>query len=382
MYFRLNPECHFIRGDIRGAIYDLITGKIYSLDENEAELISLCENNETVNASEELYKKLRAHHVGDWYRNKVYIKKLYHGSPSHRFIKGNPPELQRAYLEIGNFCNRNCWFCGIYGIKRSMGCMGCNKWQDNGKQLPQKRWIELLEELNKLDCREIFLSGGDLTLVWDKTLTILNHARELFEHVSITLHNKSVSTDVIDELNDKADIIIQCDDIKDIKLGSEDHTYLITKKPEELEIDCDGARSIDNKRIMVDYIIEDIGNLTNMVKSMHRNISLNVHKFTNNMKYHPCIGHIITISNNGDIIPCPMMRKHKLGNVKCKELYTTLENEDRGIYKFWNLNLDKIDRCRLCEFRYACNDCRALEESLTGRLEGKILCGYNPTKGD
>jgi len=63
------------------------------------------------------------------------------------------------------------------------------------------------------------------------------------------------------------------------------------------------------------------------------------------------------------------------------ELSTVIEKGWEEINKFWELNLDKIEKCTSCEFRYACNDCRALEESLTGRFNGKILCNYNPKEG-
>jgi radical SAM protein with 4Fe4S-binding SPASM domain len=76
------------------------------------------------------------------------------------------------------------------------------------------------------------------------------------------------------------------------------------------------------------------------------------------------------------------MRRHKFGNVRNSEIYTVFEKEWRSIYEFWGLNLDKIDRCTGCEFRYACTDCRALEENLTGKLDGKRLCSYNPKEGE
>jgi len=263
-----------------------------------------------------------------------------------------------------------------------MGCMGCNKWDDNDDSLPLKKWENLLEELVNLDCKEVFLKGGDLTLSWDKTMSILDYARDMFEHMYITLHEQSISKSIIDDLGDKANIILQCEDVKGVPSVAQAHTYLITVKPEDWRSNSNTISSIAQKDIMVDFIIKDTNNLVDNMRMMPRNISLNVHRFTNNMKYHPCVGHTITITHSGDAIPCPMMRKYKLGNVKHKELYTIFENENEGIYRFWNLNLDKIEKCKLCEFRYACNDCRALEEGLTGRLEGKVLCGYNPENGD
>jgi radical SAM protein with 4Fe4S-binding SPASM domain len=76
-----------------------------------------------------------------------------------------------------------------------------------------------------------------------------------------------------------------------------------------------------------------------------------------------------------------MMRNHGFGNVRNKELWTIFKGQMEKINSFWKLNLDKIERCTGCEFSYACGDGKALEESLAGKLEGKILCGYSPEDG-
>lgn len=76
-----------------------------------------------------------------------------------------------------------------------------------------------------------------------------------------------------------------------------------------------------------------------------------------------------------------MMRHHKWGNIRSKAIYTIFKEKMDKIDIFWRLNLDEIERCAKCEFRYACTDCRSIEESLTGKLDGKSLCGYNPTNG-
>ena len=45
MYFRLNPECYFIKGVKLGAIYDIIDCEIYHLDECQTDLLSDAEKN-------------------------------------------------------------------------------------------------------------------------------------------------------------------------------------------------------------------------------------------------------------------------------------------------------------------------------------------------
>jgi radical SAM protein with 4Fe4S-binding SPASM domain len=100
------------------------------------------------------------------------------------------------------------------------------------------------------------------------------------------------------------------------------------------------------------------------------------------MRYHPCIRNTLIISYTGNVLPCPMMRRHGFGNIGDKELHTLFEKGGADkINGLWKLNLGKIDRCNGCEFRYSCGDCRALEESLTGRLHGKAACNYNPEEG-
>ncbi|NMC60730.1 MAG: radical SAM protein, partial [Candidatus Methanofastidiosa archaeon] len=123
MYFRLNPECYFIKGKKSGAIFDLIDEKIYALDPKETELIALCEKNKSVSGSEEFLNEIKALRLGNFYPNKKYILKLRNRSLRQEDASSYPPELNRVILELNNTCERDCWFCGYYGVKRSAGCI-------------------------------------------------------------------------------------------------------------------------------------------------------------------------------------------------------------------------------------------------------------------
>ena len=155
---------------------------------------------------------------------------------------------------------------------------------------------------------------------------------------------------------------------------------LLVVKPDNLM----EAIKINNKNVIKDFVVQDEKSLLNdhPLLSLGKASVVNMYKFLSNAEYHPCLGHTISVCNNGDVIPCPMMRNHRLGNTRDKNLYLIFRSNWEKINKFWRLNLDKIEKCIGCEFRYACNDCRALEESLTGRLEGKISCSYNPKVGE
>jgi len=55
---------------------------------------------------------------------------------------------------------------------------------------------------------------------------------------------------------------------------------------------------------------------------------------------------------------------------------------EKEFQKMWGITKDKIDVCKVCEFRDICTDCRAFTESAEDQLLSKPLkCGYDPYKG-
>ncbi len=376
MYFRLNPECYFVCGEKLGAIYDLVDNKVYSLNQRETEILKQCEKNSSVNTEEDFLKELKQLRMGNFYTDKIYVQKLRIGSMFQDPFS-EPLQIQRAFIEINNSCNRNCWYCGFQGVKRSLGCVGCNKWTEIGEPLSIERWKELMNQLRDLSCANIYIKGGDLTLIWKKTMHILDHANSIFRKVYISLHHQSLSDGILNELKGRAKVIVQVDKLCDIQPGS-DCSYLLTKKPNEWK----NVSNLISKNVKVDFAITDINFLPKDLPIMsQKKISTKLRDFFHNVKYHPCLGGTITICNNGDVLPCPMMRNNIVGNLKNKELYTILDKKDDGLLKFWNLNLDKIGKCKSCQFRYACSDCRSLEGCLTRGLDSKSLCSYDPVEG-
>ena len=73
MYFRLNPECYFIRGEKCGAIFDLIDKKMYTLNQEETEIITLCEKNVFVSKDQKLLQELQSLRLGRFYHNGIYV---------------------------------------------------------------------------------------------------------------------------------------------------------------------------------------------------------------------------------------------------------------------------------------------------------------------
>ena len=372
MYFRLNPECYFIKGYNNAAIYDIITCKIYSLSKIETELLEQCEKNEPLDDKLDFLEELKKLCLGDFYHKKKYIHKL-KASPlfTNEEIR-NPPPFYRAFLEINNECHIECDLCELNRINRLKGCMGCNIWDENSESLPLHLWKKLILEIGRLGCQDVFIKGGDITLDWKKTMEIVNIACQEISNVYVILHSKTVTKSIIQNLEDKAKIIIQTDDIKNIDLN---YINILTLRPDKWNTPIES-----HKNLIIDHVMVTSNTTMNLPQKTFP--SKNVFEFLNNMEFHPCLGHTLTICFDGKVLSCPMMRDHIFGNIKNSSISIIFKEKMDEINKLWKLNLNKIDKCNKCEFRYACDDCRAIEESLTKKLSGKKLCVYDPKKGE
>ncbi len=374
MYFRLNPECYFIRGEKYGAVFDLIEGDIYALDKQETEIISSLESNKPVDKGEKFIKNLRRLCLGNFYSRPVYIQKLRVGSPIQDKQLYNPPSLIRGFIEINNSCNRDCYFCGYYGINRSYGCMGCNKWNEGGDLLRLNVWKRLIGELRDLGCKDLFITGGDLTLAWEKTMELLDCAHGDFSNIYLILHRQSISKEIKKDIASKATAIIQTEDLFSTQFDNSLLNIILDNRNSE------SREHIKNQHHIMSFVIQDQNQIPNDLPMISKEkLSAKMYSFLNNIRYHPCLGHTISICFNGKVIPCPTMRNYSLGNVGNLPLYSIFQ--EKKIYKFWKLTMEKIDKCKECEYRFACDDCRSLEEALTGKLNGKRLCSYNPKEG-
>lgn len=377
MYFKLNPECYLIKGNKKGVILDLINSKVYTLNPEETKILTLAETNNPIQKDSKFLTKLKNLVLGNFYPNPVYIDKLRVGTVT-KLEDIKRLNINKAFLEINNECNRNCSYCGHQNTQRTLGCIGCSKWNLSDEPLTLKRWKSIIDELVNLECSNIFIKGGDLTLDWEKTLEILDHAHGKFQNIQITLHQESLSKKIIDDIKDMAHLIIQTDNLRDIKSN---FTYLLVLNHHNLHY----LNEIQNRNILLDFVIEK-----NEEKKMEKLpilqkdkiFPVDVYQFFYNLKYHPCMGNTITISNTGDILICPTLREYKFGNIRNEKLHIIFNKKMDEINKLWQLNLDKVQKCTDCEFRYVCMDCRSLEKSLTGQIDGKILCKYNPYQGE
>ncbi|MGE5341626.1 MAG: SPASM domain-containing protein [Candidatus Omnitrophota bacterium] len=108
-------------------------------------------------------------------------------------------------------------------------------------------------------------------------------------------------------------------------------------------------------------------------------ISTDGKNFFFNKELNPCWGNKLAIDSDGEIKPC-MWSDIKLGNINCISIPNLILSGKFD--EFWEINKDKIEICKDCEYRYLCSDCRVGAVKDSGSLYSKSIgCSYSPDMG-
>ena len=96
--------------------------------------------------------------------------------------------------------------------------------------------------------------------------------------------------------------------------------------------------------------------------------------------FNPCLGNKVSVDIGGEI-KCCLWSDEILGNIKTDDLKDMII---RGKFDFyWELSKRKIESCKDCELRHACDDCRVYAIKQSGHINAKpAYCDYDPYKGD
>ncbi|MEY8760682.1 grasp-with-spasm system SPASM domain peptide maturase [Chryseobacterium tongliaoense] len=110
--------------------------------------------------------------------------------------------------------------------------------------------------------------------------------------------------------------------------------------------------------------------------AIHSNLfSINIPTYTESLAFNSCLNRKISIDTKGDIKNCPSM-KESYGNIKNSSLQEAVDHPE--FKKYWNITKDQITKCKDCEFRHICTDCRAYIDTPDDIYSAPLKCGYNP----
>ena len=407
MFFRLNPEARLISGAKRGVVYDFLDNKVYDVRFEEKSVLELAEKSREIEeickelgvpeaSVMDILEKFREKNLGEFYENKPYIEPLHMKSPlSSGAFYDSPPQLTNFFVELNNSCHYNCSYCGKNRMRRVFGCIGCNVWNGQKRDLERDSYKDVLDQAHKLGFGQIFLSGGNVLQDLGNLSAVLDYCEVVgFPTVFITVHENNLSLDSADFLNryNGLNIFLNCNfPISPSTLEIVDNmSSNLTLVPvldvtdvskEDLAKEIQDAHEKVQRKVswQIDYcsadFVDDFTKIPLFGKERAANATLQFFEWC--QEYHPCLGGILTVASDGNVYVCRTMRKKSLGNVLDTNLSEIIRNQREEIGEFWNLTRDKIAPCRNCEYRYSCMDCRAIE----GDLCQTNLCGYDPREG-
>jgi len=408
-YFRLNSYIRFEKKSTEACIYNLCNGDIIFLDEKKANIIEKCERNEAISNlnNDELafLNKLEEMGIGRYYDRKVYVEKMFLGQDAdfESTMKKNIT-FSRLFIEITNECNLDCLFCN-YLDEKAYRKTGCKRWYSNGRNLSIEQYKEVIRQAVPMGVKEVVFMGGEPFLEYEKMKELIQYTKflsveKVVVYTNLTLLNEEILK-IIKKF--KVSLVVQV-----ISNNKEEFEY-ISNKPLEVDIIKNISLLKNNNvdfsiKILVCRYNED--NIENMISELNRVISTNkiqldfiyphnkIHhspKYLNYIyskksklfrvnlpmysfysKYNNCFGNQIALTLDGDILPCIMTRKLKLGSIIEKQLHEILTD---GKYEsLQTLTKDKIQGCKECVYRFGCIDCRAIEMEYSNAIDETNYC--------
>lgn len=409
MYYRLHQDCRLVHGAKRGAIYDFQSGKVYSINNGAAQLLLACQENSldelldsNISNREKCLKffdDLTGKGVGS----------LYAFNPEAKAQTAEVPiedvKLDFLWLELTSKCNNRCLHC--YAT--------CGPIIETNDCVPHERWLSLIDEASQAGATAIQLIGGE-PLMYPKWRDLVIKAKESgFDFIEIFTNATLVDDASIKFFKENGvsiatTIYSDCSEIHDkitLNQGSFDKTLTAINKilaadiPLRIASIIMKANETEPQKIMdlcqklgVEVTPPDVvrptgrGDDKDLIPSMYTKQPIkppfytDAATFAKAQKYHSCLAGKIAVTATGDIIPCIFARSQICGNILTESLADVLSGQP--LQKCWNTTKDHVEKCKDCEFRYACNDCRPLAQGSDPAkrwLACSAGCSYNPYTG-
>jgi len=396
---KLKSHVMIVEGATNTALYDLKTGNVFHINPKGHAIIREFENGSDINKFPE---------DQDFINNLISFGLLSNGSAEEEFNidpdQHLTMDLRFAWYELTDRCMLRCIHC--YCGDRSI---------ETKDRMLLENWKNVHEQAVKLGIRKISLIGGE-PLKFQRFREFLLYLQN-YPDIGIEIYTNGIllAPDIIDiaksqgisfatsfySHNPKTHNAITGNSGSWLKtkqaiemilaagLKLRVGIILMQQNAQDYENTRDFLKSLGVKKINPDYARAtgcgkngDVSLGWEILKRKSKpNFSTSVKSFFKLKSWNSCLTGKVAIASNGDVLPCIFARDHVIGNVLKQQLSDIVYNDQ--LQDIWKLNRDRIDRCKDCEFRYACKDCRPLAESFTGCLKGcSPNCNYDPYTGE
>lgn len=400
-YLQMEEQVYWVKGGFNSCIYDLRESfcRIYHLDREATllleKLIESSGNALNINYEEnEFIVSLKS-------KGLVSVASQWDGYFTlPDYAKSTwAPGIKRALVEVTTQCNLKCIHCYTGSIK-------------NNNSISIAEFPLIYETLSALDINSVSLIGGE-PLIYKNEVKyfISNMPNKSKKHIEIFTNGILLDSDMVSFCADN-DVLIAIS----VYGTKEQHYKDITGMPKLLYIHQKLIQllKIHNVAFRVclvkmycndDVTVEDICNTFDIdscrydiVRPAGRAAETNLlgdrlkfermitkeffsrpirrERILRNARAHSCFQDKLYITSELNVYPCAMGRQFRIGHLMDKDFVSKVNSRDSIL----SMSKDAINECNLCEYRYACFDCR--QNSPKFDFFGKPdNCSYRPEIG-
>ena len=408
MFFRLHRHCALVEGAKKGAIYNFQSGKVHPINSGALALLKECQTHPVTSLLD-----LEAATDKPWVDFLQKIIEMDLGTLCFLEPKPNPsaseqtlpPQLEFLWLELTSRCNNRCLHCYA----------DCAPDATDSELMTHEHWLRVIREARQTGASAIQLIGGE-PLLYPRWRGLALKAREegyefieIFTNATLITeddiaffkeHQLNIATtlyadnaDIHDKVTQNPGSFNQTQDAIKALLAAEVPLRIasIIMKANENEADniMNFCASLGLNAEPPDVIRPTgRGNDRELMPSAYVKPPLkppfytDADSFDKAKLYHTCLAGKIAVLANGDVIPCIFARDYSYGNLLSSSLQEILTG--KPLTECWHTTKDQIDKCKDCEFRYACPDCRPLAQGsdpAKNWLASSPGCSYNPYQG-
>lgn len=405
--FKLTSHCQYVTGKNGSCLYNLLTGDIYSLSLEYISALSRYDQKtnsfDLLDKYNHIYKELEMKDMGVILDRNFAISAINEfSSPMYDSTLGLRNLISVLYIEITNKCNLDCLFCDTeQPNNRSTACKRFKVECEN--ILEYSDYKSLLLQAKNLGVKDIVLIGGEPLLKDDcihniANLCVSNNLNlTIFTNGSIPISARTMK--ILNGCNTKMIIQVIASNNRDYERIAK-KPYIWDKIVQNINtwksngLDCLGQllvgnfnekqlSDITNKLTQLNlsfitkYIMKypinkyNISDSNNIMQPKYKLTRIDPFIYSENLKHHVCFANMLSVSCDGKYMPCPSFRIN-LGKVKDTTMNKVLKSEKYGELKL--MCKDVIEGCKHCKYRYGCIECRAVEYSATGKLNGIKNC--------
>lgn len=378
-YLIFNNEVNIIFGRDYSNINDLKNGKIFKVEKYENCILKEIYSGINIEKLYDSYDRVILDKFVDdliknkcgFISNKFYINERKYKGQFFPTVFRTTMNLRKLIVELPTNCNANCEYCNKDLL---FGCFSCRNEKSTVKM---KDFLEKIYEfLERISVENLIITGGDVLGNFDLFKEFISKIKDKVKNITIYSRIEKINEEKAKYFNEnEVDILIHMSEHEYFEL-KDDLNFLknLKVKFNVVTIKVKNDRSIVQNSIVSKrkkgnsykaYVINEPKDLNSI--DQYNNVEY-LQKFeeTIYLEYvHSCLAGSLAIDKKLNILPCLQMAKDVLGNLEDINIERLFSNI-KSLNDYWLDPLARNKKCKNCDNRTYCRDCKAIERIYFG----------------